>query len=241
MTAHIETWAHLHPLIVCDQAKCNKFVHRVCYKQMVANSSTPHPPIKDKVFCNLRHHDAYLKTQKECILRGQMMEPVWVIPRVQSIIWSIGSPVRSTTFNGEILQGHSLSTKYVMKLQICFMARDVASRLTWSIYNKIQHIEVKMRQCYDQYEGTKTENRQKKSKPMSCEDKVLFYHHFLSFSSFESFILMASPCSTGEVHVPFLLWSRANFSFKSWDGCSRFDWSLVWAQHQNVQRQSRFI
>ena len=41
-----------------------------------------------------------------------------------------------------------------------------------AIYNKIQHIEGKLRQCYNQYAGTKTGNGLKKNDPMAYEDKV---------------------------------------------------------------------
>jgi putative IMPACT (imprinted ancient) family translation regulator len=40
------------------------------------------------------------------------------------------------------------------------------------IYNKITHIEAKMRQCHDKYAGTKTGNGLKESGPMAYKDKV---------------------------------------------------------------------
>jgi hypothetical protein len=46
------------------------------------------------------------------------------------------------------------------------------------VYNKITHIESKMRQCHDQYAGTKTGNGLKESDPMAYQDKVseCLYH-----------------------------------------------------------------
>ena len=47
------------------------------------------------------------------------------------------------------------------------------------IYNKIQHIEGKMRQCYNQYAGTKTGNGLKEINPIAYKDKVLFHILFI--------------------------------------------------------------
>ena len=143
MAAHRETWEvsgqimpwstsyTAAPLIVCGQDKWNKLVHHVSYKWMDVNSSTPCTPIKDQIFCNLGHHDAYLKTQKE-------MSLTWTNdganglsdPKCSEYYLIDCPPVRSVTCDGEILHGHSLSTKYVRRLLTYFVAWDVASQLT---------------------------------------------------------------------------------------------------------------
>jgi hypothetical protein len=66
-------------------------------------------------------------------------------------------------------------TKHKVCQEIADMLRGKGCRKTidaMTIYNKIQHIEGKMRQCYDQYARTKTGNGLKESDPMAYEDKV---------------------------------------------------------------------
>jgi len=150
---------------------------------MVVNSSAPQTPIKDQVFCNLGHHDAYLRTQKE-----------------MSVSWTNnGANGPSDPKCSEYYLINWLSSKehYMcwrdppgshIKHKVC---EEIAEMLrhkefckpvdTMTIYNKIQHIEGKMRQCYGQYVGTKTGNGLKESNPMAYEDKVLCHiHNFCS-------------------------------------------------------------
>ena len=42
------------------------------------------------------------------------------------------------------------------------------------MYNKINHIEQKMKSCHDGYAGTKTGHGVKESDPMGYEEKVCF-------------------------------------------------------------------
>jgi hypothetical protein len=148
---------------------------------MAVNSSTPHIPIKDQIFCNLGHHDSYLKTQKEMFLTwtndgaNDLSDPKcseyylidWLSSEEHYMQWR--DPPGSLT-------KHKVCHEIVDMLcgKGCRKSVDVLT-----IYNKIQHIEGKMRQCYIQYAGTKMGNGLKESDPMAYEDKVLFYILFI--------------------------------------------------------------
>jgi hypothetical protein len=131
---------------------------------MVPHSSTPRTPIQDQVFSNLGHHGVYLKTKKE-------MSLTWTNDEANGL----SDPKCSEYY---LINWLSSKERYMqwrdtpgslIKHKVC---REIADMLrgkgcckqvdTMTIYNKIQHIEGKMRQCYEQYDGTKMGNGQKR-------------------------------------------------------------------------------
>jgi len=180
----------LRPLITCGASACAKQVHRVCYERMIEKSTTPRAPSEDLVFCTLGHHDSFYKTQKEIYFTwtndgadgpsdpkcSEYYLIDWLSSEEHYMRWR--DPPGSLT--------KQKVCEEIVKLLHQKGCRKQVDSLT--IYNKIQHIEGKMRQCYDQYAGTKTGNGLKESDPMAYQDKV--YFSFV-FHFFHSFILLS--------------------------------------------------
>lgn len=185
----------LRPLITCGASACAKQVHRVCYERMIEKSTTPRAPSEDLVFCTLGHHDSFYKTQKETSFTwtndgadgpsdpkcSEYYLIDWLSSEEHYMRWR--DPPGSLT--------KQKVCEEIVNLLHQKGCRKQVDSLT--IYNKIQHIEGKMRQCYDQYAGTKTGNGLKESDPMAYQDKVYFsfvFHFFHSFILLSKLILV---------------------------------------------------
>jgi hypothetical protein len=53
------------PMFKCGLDDCIKLVHRVCYEKQLSKSSVARTPIRELVFCNLGHHDKFVKSHSE--------------------------------------------------------------------------------------------------------------------------------------------------------------------------------
>ena len=63
-----------HPMLDCALDDFAKLVHRICYEKQLSKSSVARTLIKDLVFCNLGHHDKFIKSHSE-------MELTWTTMR----------------------------------------------------------------------------------------------------------------------------------------------------------------
>ena len=118
---------------------------------MIEKSSTPRAPSEDLVFCTWGHHDAYSKTLKET-----------------SITWAndgANGPSDHKCSEFYLINWLSSEEHYMRwrdppgsltKQKVC---EEIAELLHQKGCRKqvdaAQHTEGKMRQCYDQYAGTK--------------------------------------------------------------------------------------
>jgi hypothetical protein len=162
------------PMIKCAWEECSKNVHRVCYEKQLSKSSVARAPIGEYVFCNLGHHDKFVKAHSE-----------------QELTWTNDGkdgpddPKTSQYFLVEWLSSEENYQRYrdppgaLTKSKVCeeiaIMLSTKGTKNKWkgeNVYNKIQHIEQKMKSCHDGFAGTKTGHGLKETDPMGYDDKV---------------------------------------------------------------------
>ena len=184
------------PTIECALDECTKRVHRVCYEKQLSKSSVARNPIGEFVFCNLGHHDKFVKCHSE-------MELTWTNDGKDGT----DDPKTSQFYLVEWLSSEENYQRYrdppgsLTKLKVC---EEIASMLsskgtknTWkgeNVYNKIQHIEQKMKSCHDGFAGTKTGHGLKESDPMGYDDKVSFVVSHAADSTKLFYILFLFRC-----------------------------------------------
>jgi hypothetical protein len=81
-----------HPMIDCALDICTKRVHRICYEKQLSKSSVARTPIGELVFCNLRHHNKFVKSHSE-------MELTWT-PMMGRMALTTQRLPSSTSWNG---------------------------------------------------------------------------------------------------------------------------------------------
>jgi hypothetical protein len=140
-----------HPMLDCTLDDFAKLVHRICYKKKLSKSSVARTLIKDLVFCNLGHHDKFIKSHSE-------MELTWTNDEKDGP----EDPKTSQYYLVELLSSEENCQCYcdpsgaLTKMKVC---EEIASMLSskgtknkWkgeNVYNKIQHIEQKMKSCHN--------------------------------------------------------------------------------------------
>jgi hypothetical protein len=164
------------PMFKCGLDDCMKLVHRICYDKQLNKSSVARTPIGELVFCNLGHHDKFVKSHSE-------MDLTWTNdgkdgpddPRTSQfyLVEWLSSEVNYQRFRDP----PGSLTKMKVCEEIAHMLSTKQTKNKWkgeNVYNKIQHIEQKMKSCHDGFAGTKTGHGLKETDPMGYEDKVSY-------------------------------------------------------------------
>jgi hypothetical protein len=165
----------LRPMVKCALRDCVKMVHHVCYERMLSKSTVARNPVdNDTVFCKLTHHDQYVRETSE-------NELTWTNDGKDGP----NDPKNSQYYLVQWLSTESNYQNYrdppgaMTKMKVCEdVARWINSKgvkNTWkgdNVYNKICHMESKVKSCHDGYAGTKTGHGVKESDPMGYEDNV---------------------------------------------------------------------
>jgi hypothetical protein len=180
----------------CALDNCTKRVHRICYEKQLSKSSVARILIRELVFGNLGHHDKLVKPHSE-------MELTWTNDGKDGP----EDPKNSQHYLVEWLSSEENYQCYrdppgaLTKMKVCdeiaSMLSSKRNRNKWkgeNVYDKIQHIEQKMKSCHDGFAGTKTDHGLKESDPMEYKDKVSFvviydavsWTKFLSIHCFRS-------------------------------------------------------
>jgi hypothetical protein len=168
---------NLRPLVKCGIESCEKQLHHICYEKMMDGGKTARTIEEDLSFCTLGHHDKYTKGKKE--------------NNPNYLTWKndgADGPNDQKCSEFYLVDWLASEERYMRwrdppgaltKLKVCEEIAEMIKNKGCKkpldadcVYNKITHIESKMRQCHDQYAGTKTGNGLKESDPMAYEDKV---------------------------------------------------------------------
>jgi hypothetical protein len=185
------------PMFKCGLDECPKFVHRICYEKQLDKSTKARNPIEELVFCNLGHHDKFVKSHSD-------IELTWTNDGQDG-------PDDPRTSQFYLVEWLSTEVNYqrfrdppgaLTKMKVC---EEIASMLSmketrnkWkgeNVYNKIQHIEQKMKSCHDGFAGTKTGHGLKETDPLGYEDKVSYVDTYVATVSTK--------------HIPYLFLSRS--------------------------------
>jgi YHS domain-containing protein len=164
----------LRPMIKCSIESCPKLVHQICYDKMIEKSTKLRSKIDGKIFCNLGHHDEFVKSTSE-------PELTWTNDGKEGpkdphhseyyLVEWLSSEVNYQRFRDP--PGSLTKMKVCEELASYLKRKGIRSDWTGeNVYNKIQHVEQKMKACHDGYVGTKTGAGLKETDPMGYEEKV---------------------------------------------------------------------